>query len=175
MSERWTLVCVSFATKRRRFVACFAPAGVCIFAACGGGDETSAPARSNSPTATPTGTAAADETVAFSLAQEHRSGSSGTVTLKGGDRGFTVTLAVRPKGDHLTHIHNVTCQEYRAMKDFDAQFATVDVALSDVENGKSKTSVDAPLSDFRTGGYSINVHDYTGGFPVVACADIPAG
>ena len=61
------------------------------------------------------------------------------------------------------------------MKDFDAQFATVDVALRDVENGKSKTSVDAPLSDFRTGGFSINVHDYTGGFPVVACADIPAG
>ncbi len=97
------------------------------------------------------------------------------MTLKGSDEGFTVTLAVRPKGDHPTHVHNVTCQEYRAIKDFDAQFATVDVALRDVENGKSKTSVDAPLSDFRTGGFSINVHDYTGGFPVVACADIPAG
>ena len=61
------------------------------------------------------------------------------------------------------------------MKDFDAQLATVEAALSDVTKGKSKTSVDAALSDYRTGGFSINVHSYTGGFPVVACANIPAG
>jgi hypothetical protein len=166
--------CVSIATKRRRFVACVVPASVCLFAACGAGDEKSAPARSASPTATATGTAtAADETVAFSLAQEHRSGSSGTVILKGGDGGFTVSLAMKPKRDHPAHIHNVTCQEYRAMRDFDTQFATVEVALSDVAKGKSKTSVDAPLSNYRSGGFSINVHSYTGGFPVVACANIP--
>ena len=145
-----------------------------MFSACGGDDETSAPAASASPTATPTATTAADETVKVPLEQEHRSGSSGTVTLKGGGRGFTVTLAVKPKHDHPAHIHNVTCQEYRALKDFDAQFATVELTLNDVKKGKSKTSVDAPLSDYRTGGFSINVHNYTGGFPVVACADIPA-
>ena len=61
------------------------------------------------------------------------------------------------------------------MKDFDEQFATVDVTLSDVAKGTSKTSVDAPLSDYRTGSFSINVHSYAGGFPVVACGDIPAG
>ena len=96
------------------------------------------------------------------------------MTLKGGDRGFTVSLAMKPRRDHPAHIHNVTCKEYRAMKDFDAQFATVEVALRDVANGKSKTAVDAPLSNYRSGGFSINVHSYTGGFPVVACANIPA-
>ena len=148
---------------------------MCFVAACGSGEEKAAPAQSAKATATATAVAAANETVAFPLKQEHRSGRSGTVTLKGGDKGFTVALRVKPKGGHPAHIHDVTCQEYRALKDFDAQFATVDVALSDVEKGKSKTSVDAPLSDYRTGGFSINVHSYTGGFPVVACANIPAG
>ena len=130
--------------------------------------------RDSAATGTATAIAAADETVAFSLAQEHRSRTSGTVTLKGGDRGFTVSLAMKPRRDHPAHIHNVTCKEYRAMKDFDAQFATVEVALRDVANGKSKTAVAAPLSNYRSGGFSINVHSYTGGFPVVACANIPA-
>ncbi len=165
--------------KRRRFVACFVSVGLGSLAACGGGDEKSAPARSAAPTATATDAAtaipAADETVAIALEQEHRSGSSGTVTLKGGDRGFTVALTLKPKRDHPAHIHNVTCKQYRALKDFDAQFATVDVALSDVAKGSSKTAVDAPLSDYRTGGFSINVHSYTGGFPVVGCGNIPAG
>jgi hypothetical protein len=165
--------CVSIATKRRRFVACFVPAGLCLLAACGGGDERSA--ATATATATGTATAAADETVAFSLEEEHRSGRSGTVSLKGGDRGFTVALAVKPKGDHPAHIHNVTCEQYRAMKDFDAQFATVDVTLKDVAKGKSRTSVDSPLSDYRTGGFSINLHSYEAGFPVVACANMPAG
>ena len=97
------------------------------------------------------------------------------MTLKGGDRGFTVALAVKPKGDHPAHIHNVRCEEYRALKDFDAQYATVEAGLRDVSKGKSKTSVAAPLSNYRTGGFSINVHSYAGGFPVVACANIPAG
>ena len=152
-------------------------AGLGLLAACGG-SEKSAPARSAAPTATGAATAipaVADETVAFALGREHRSGSSGKVTVKGGDRGFTVALAVKPKRDHPAHIHNVTCKQYRALKDFDAQYATVDVALSDVAKGKSKTAVDAPLSDFRTGGYSINVHSYAGGFPVVALGIFPPG
>ena len=165
--------------KRRRCVACFVSAGLGLLAACGGSDESSAPARSAAPTATATraatGIPAADAKIAFALEPEHRSGSSGKVTLKGGDRGFTVALAVKSKRDHLAHIHNVTCQQYRALKDFDAQFATVDVALRDVAKGRATTAVDAPLSDYRTGGFSINVHSYTGGFPVVACGNIPAG
>jgi hypothetical protein len=124
--------------------------------------------------ATATATAKRNESVAFRLGEEHRSGRSGSVTMKGGDGGFTVALALKRKSDHPAHIHNVTCDEYRALKGFDAQFATVDVALSDVAKGRSKTSVDAPLSNYRTGGFSINVHSYSGGFPVVACGNIPA-
>ena len=52
-------------------------------------------------------------------------------------------------------------------------------AARDVEIGlgdpvKAETRVDAALSKYRTGGYAINVHSYAGGFPVVACGNIPA-
>ena len=166
---------VSIATKRRRFVALFVPAGVCFVAACGSGEEEAAPARSASPAATATAVAAANETVSFPLKQEHRSGRSGKVTLKGGDDGFTVALRVKPKGGHPAHIHDVTCQEYRALKDFDAQFATVDVPWTMWRRGSRR-----PRSTRRSrtigpaASPSTSTHT-TGGFPVVACADIPAG
>jgi hypothetical protein len=35
-----------------------------------------------------------------------------------------------PKNSGPAHIHGVTCEEYRAMKDFDAQFATVEIGLT---------------------------------------------
>ena len=109
-------------------------------------------------TATSAATAAADERLTFPLRKEHRSGNSGTVTVKGGNSDFTVTLAVKPKRDHPAHIHNVSCAEYRALKNFDAEFATVELTLSEVANRKSRTSVDTALSDYRTGGFAINVH-----------------
>ena len=153
----------------RRFRAQFLLVFLSGLAACGGGDEPLAPAPSAAPTAK------ADQTVAFPLGEQNRSGSSGTARLKGGDGGFTVTLALkRPGNSGPAHIHNVTCEKYRAMKDFDAQFATVETTLSDVVDGKSRTRVDSDLSQYRTAGFSINVHSYDGGFPVVACGDIPA-
>jgi hypothetical protein len=155
--------------KRRRSLAYLLPLGLSLVAACGGEEETPAPAR------TAARSAAANATVAVPLEEQNRSGSSGTATLRGGDRGFTVTLAVKPRREHPAHIHNVTCEEYRAIKGFDAQLATVDESLTDVQKGRSKTSVDTPLSRFRTGGFSINVHSYESGFPVVACGDIPTG
>jgi hypothetical protein len=141
-------------------------ASLSLFAACGGGEDK--PAAVPSPKA--------DETVTFELGEENRSGSSGTATLKGGDGGFTVRLVVKhPKRTGPAHIHDVTCEEYRATKGFDAQLATVDTPLADVNGGKSRTRVDTALSHFRTAGYSINVHSTAGGFPVTACGDIPAG
>ena len=82
--------CVSIAKQRRRFVACFVSVGLGSLAACGGGDRNPRrhgrlrrrrqrrmrPPRSPRPT----------RRSRFALEQEHRSGSSGTVTLKGGDR-----------------------------------------------------------------------------------------
>ena len=46
--------------------------------------------------------------------------------------------------------------------------------LTDLEKGKSRSRVDTALSEYRP-GYSINVHSTEGGFPVVACGDIPSG
>jgi hypothetical protein len=43
-----------------------------------------------------------------------------------------------------------------------------------LEPGSTAFRIDAALSDYRTAGFSIDVHSYTGGFPVVACADILA-
>lgn len=140
-----------------------------VLVACGGDDEERAPA------GTPTPAPKADETVAFKLAEENRSGSSGTATLKGGDEGFSVRLTLKGRrASSPAHFHTGTCKEYRALKDFDAQFATVAVPLTDVIDGKSSTDVVSPLSDYRTDRFSINVHSTKAGFPVVACGDVPA-
>jgi hypothetical protein len=106
--------------------------------------------------------------VTFRVGGENRSGSSGAATLKGGDGGFTVTLAMKRS-------HNVICEKYRALNDFDAQLATVEEPLTDLVDGKSRTRVDTALWQYRTAGFSINVHSDEGGFPVVARGNIPAG
>jgi hypothetical protein len=160
---------------KRRLLACRLLAIVGSLAACGGDDEQAAAERTAAPERTTAPQAKADETLVIRLKQQNRFTTTGTATIKGGDRGYSVRLAVKPKDDHMAHIHNVTCAEYRATKGFDAQLATVDEPLTDVEKGRSETSIEAPLSSVRTGGFSINVHSYEGGFPAVACAHIPAG
>jgi hypothetical protein len=150
----------------RRALAHLLPLSLSVLVACGGGEEKPTSARP----------ATSDGTIAFKLREENRSGSSGTATLNGGERGFTVTSRMkRAKLSGPAHIHNVTCESYRALKDFDAQLATVDDPLTDVVDGTSRTRIDERLSQYRTGGFSINVHSYEGGFPVVACGNIPAG
>jgi hypothetical protein len=160
----------------RRYLGPLLPAGLVGLVARGGGDERPAPAETAAPTATAVA-AEADATVAFKRREEKGSGISGTARLKGGDDGFTVMLAAkRPRISGPAQIHNVTCEEYRALKDFDAQLGTVSVPLADLVDGKSRTPVDkGPMSEYRTGSFSINVHSHEGGFPVVACGDIPTG
>jgi hypothetical protein len=154
----------------RRSLALLLSAGLSVLVACGGDDEKPASAL---PTASP---ANSDATIAFKMREENRSGSSGTATLNGGDRGFTVSFKMkRAKNSGPAHIHNVTCESYRALKDFDAQLATIHEALTDVVDGKSKTRIEKTLSQYRTSGFSINVHSYEGGFPVVAWGNIPNG
>ena len=147
-----------------------APLLLVALAACGDDDAAPTPA----PAAeTPTPTAAPPAKIALKLMQENGSGKTGAATLRGDDDGFTVNVAI--KGwDGPAHIHDVTCEEYRALKDFDAQLATVDLPLPDLEGGRSRSEHDAELSAYLTGGFSINVHSFEGGFPVVACGDIPA-
>jgi hypothetical protein len=158
----------------RRSLAHFLPASVFFLVACGGGEERPERAQSPAPPAPSASPAPAAETIALPLGEQNRSGRSGTATLRGGNRGFTVTLALRrPQHSGPAHIHTVSCEQYRAMKDFDAQYATVERNLRDLVDGRSRTRLDEPLSQYRVGGYSINVHSYAGEFPVVACGDIP--
>jgi hypothetical protein len=69
----------------------------------------------------------------------------------------------------------LTCDKHRETKAFEAQLATVDTPLTDLEEGRSTTRVDTPLADFRPAGFSINVYSNQGGFPVVPCGGHPAG
>jgi hypothetical protein len=149
-------------------------AAVLLVAACGEDEEAPAPAEAPTATETPAPAAKADEKVSFDLKEENGSGRSGSATLRGGDGGFTVSVVVK-RHSGPAHIHNVTCEEYRALKAFDEQLATVDLPLPDLENGKSRSQETASLSEYRTGGYSLNVHSVEGGFPVVACGDVPRG
>ena len=143
-----------------------------LVALVGCGDDDAAP--TPAPAAeTPTPTAAPPAKVAFELKEENGSGKSGNATLRGGDDGFTVNVAIKGWSGPA-HIHNVTCEEYRALKDFDAQLATVDLPLPDLEAGRSRSQHDAELTQYVTGAFSVNVHSFDGGFPVVACGDIPA-
>jgi hypothetical protein len=108
--------------------------------ACSGDEEQPAPARPATPQTE------ADETVAFKLGEQNRSGSSGSAALKGGDRGFTVRVALkRSKNSGPAHIHNVTCEKYRATKDFDAQLATV---AEPCGGRKDKTEIGKPLPQY---------------------------
>jgi hypothetical protein len=160
----------------RRHHAPFLLVTMLVLAACGDGEEASSgtdSAASAARSATPA--ASGGEKVALALKQENRSGASGTATLRGGGDGFTVVLAVkRPGMSGPAHIHNVTCEKYRSLQGFNAQLATVDLPLTDLVDGKSRTRGDSGLSAYRTGKFSINVHSTEGGFPVTACGDIPA-
>jgi hypothetical protein len=159
----------------RHLLAALLAVALAALAGCGGDDDAAAPADSAArATETPAPTAGPAEKVAFKLKEEHGSGKTGNATLRGGDDGLTVNVAIKGYSGPA-HIHNVTCDEYRALKDFDAQLATVDLPLPDLEAGRSRSQHDAELSAYRTGGFSVNVHSFEGGFPVVACGDIPAG
>jgi hypothetical protein len=135
-------------------------------AGCGGDDEQAA--------ATAAGADVAPITV--QLQAENDSGRSGDVRLEpDGDDAMlvVVTISDGPTKTNPAHIHNVTCESYRAMDDFSDQLGTVEDTLKTLRDGASETKVSVPLAERATGGYSINVHEPAEPFPVVACADIP--
>ncbi len=155
-------------------------AGSLSLAACGGGKERSAdgdtPAAATSVEKTTA--AAGKEPVTIELKEENGSGQTGTATLKPAGKTFDVELEVTApkkfKGEFQhAHVHDVTCAEYRKLKDFNAQLGTVVNQLSDLSRGKSRSTVSASLADRATGSYSINVHEQDAPYTVVACGDIP--
>jgi hypothetical protein len=135
-------------------------------AGCGGDDEQSAttePAADVSP-------------ITVQIHSENDSGRSGEVRLEpDGDDAMrvVVTMDVGDTKTNPAHIHDVTCDRYRAMDDFSDQLGTVEDTLTTLQAGKSETKVSVPLADRATGTHSINVHEPSAPFPVVACGDIP--
>jgi predicted small lipoprotein YifL len=151
-------------------------------AGCGGNGDAETPA-AEEMTATEETSATEHETgepLEIELSAVNDSGVSGTATLSesegDGPPKFTVELTAEPAGDasRPAHIHNVTCAEYAKIKDYDAQAKTVSDTLSNVDQGKSTSTVPGKLTERTTGEYSINVHASAIPFPAIACGDIPA-
>lgn len=147
-----------------------AATAIAALAACGGDDGSGEAA-----TATPK----APKGITVALEERNASAQSGTATLtpraKGFDVALEVTKPVKFEGDaQNAHIHSVTCAEYEAIKDFNAQLETVEDSLYNLDGGKSTTTVGVvKLAERTTGGFSINVHEENYPYTVVACGDIP--
>jgi len=78
------------------------------------------------------------------------SGESGTATLTAAGDSTKVVLDVPgAKGTQPVHIHKGTCSQLDPKPTF---------PLSPVVNGKSETTVKAPLKDLTAGGFAINGH-----------------
>jgi hypothetical protein len=145
----------------RRFITVFAAA--LALAGCGGDG-----AKEGS----------SDGAITVELKEVNGSGETGTAELKRADsNSFFVSLKMEnmPESDanQPAHIHNVSCDEYAKLKDFNAQLGTVSYPLEDVLPKGSRTKVSVPLESQATGKTSINVHKPRGDYPAVACGDIP--
>ena len=97
--------------------------------------------------------AVAADSAKVTLAPQNNSGESGTATLtKSGDKQTKVVLSVTgvPAGvSQPVHIHKGTCDKLDPKPAF---------PLSPVVNGKSETTVNAPLETLQKDGYAINGH-----------------
>ena len=94
---------------------------------------------------------AADPSVKIKLAAMNGSGESGTATLipKGEKTVVVLELANAPKEPQPAHFHLGTCDKYNPHHEFN---------LEGVTDGKSTTTLDAPLAKLTTGEMVINVH-----------------
>jgi hypothetical protein len=102
------------------------------------------------------------------LEAQNNSGESGTATLTPAGDSTKVVLDVKGAGGtQPTHIHKGTCAQLDPKPAF---------PLSPVVNGKSETTVKAPMKDLTTGGYAINGHKSAQDLKTyVFCGDIKAG
>jgi hypothetical protein len=124
--------------------------------------------------------------ITFPLHEENGSGRHGEATLEPSEASapapgapkvegmrVRVTLAPATGEANPAHIHNVTCAEYRAMRSFNEQLATVEDSLNGLDHGRSETVITTELSERTNGHYSINVHKPAHPYEVIACGDIP--
>src|SRR5574341_89052 len=94
---------------------------------------------------------------------------SGTARLTARGDKTEVVLNIKPGAagvEQPVHIHEGACPGVGAVK----------FPLASIADGKSTTTVDAPLASLLTGGYSINAHKSAADIGVyVACGGIPQG
>ncbi len=114
------------------------------------------------------GTAYADDTVSVTLSPVNSSGVSGTAQLvpRGEQTEVILVENGEPSGvSEPVHIHEGPCESLNPKPLF---------PLHDVENGKSDTVLNVPLSSLTNGRYVINVHQSASNIGTyVACGPIP--
>src|SRR5581483_10306270 len=113
---------------------------------------------------------AATEPVQVKLEAENNSGETGTATLTDLGNGKTmveVSLTGEPDGaSQPMHIHQGQCGP---------TLGQVAFPLTNLENGKSTTTIDAALETLTTGGFAINGHKSAQEISVyVFCGNIPS-
>ena len=128
-------------------VALLAPAA----AGCGGND----------------GEAGGSEGLSVDLGEQNGSGQTGTATFTAdGEKTKVVIDLSNPPGDpQPAHIHKGTCDNLNPQPEY---------PLTNVEGGKSETTVNAPLSELQDEDYAVNIHKSEADVKTyVACGDIP--
>jgi CHRD domain-containing protein len=147
-------------TTRLATLLTLALAVIALGVACGGDDE-------GSGAAPATTSEAAGESITVDLAEQNGSGESGTATLTADGQSTTVAIELTgvPAGTpQPAHIHDGTCTE----------LGDVVYPLTNVEDGSSETTVNAPLSDLMGTDYAINVHESEAAIQnYVSCGDLP--
>lgn len=113
------------------------------------------------------GTASAQGPVSVPLTAQNGSGIAGTATLTavGNQTQVVISVTGEPAGaSEPAHIHVGACPNPGSVK----------YPLSNVENGASTTTVNAPLSAITAGNMAVNLHESKANIShYVSCGDIP--
>ena len=103
------------------------------------------------------------------LAEQNKSGESGTATLFDGAKGLIVRLRLQAASDvdQPAHIHKGTCDKLDPKPAY---------ALTTVHDGQSEKTIEGvTLAQLEKAPYAINVHKSTKEIPIyVACGNIVA-
>jgi hypothetical protein len=119
------------------------------------------------PTATPAQTPETQpQTSTVQMNALNNSGQTGTATLTAVDGTKTkvlVELSGSPGGSQPAHIHSGTC----------SKLGGVEYPLTSLENGRSESTVDAPLDTLLADQFAVNVHKSSAAISVYAsCGEI---
>jgi hypothetical protein len=112
------------------------------------------------------GEAGASDELTVELAEQNGSRESGTATLNpdGDATRVVIELQNGTSEPQPAHIHPGSCADLDPKPKY---------GLANVVDGKSETTVDAPLSDLKAGAFAINVHKSAAEVQTyVSCGDL---